>query len=224
MRDGGSRLTSNMSAALPQPVPFESQRVPLERRITLKFQHRDGFINEYAANISLSGMFITAWVPEPCGSVFLFEVQVADRQRLIHGVGEVVWVREAEESPDRPSGMGIRFLKLDEASREVIRGMVENHVRQGGKPFDPTVPPEGVVALDELFEDRQLAEVEPLPPEGSLSLEEPDEERIATVVVDARLDPVQGRAMARRGGGGLILLWVALGALLGGAAALVLLT
>ena len=79
-----------MSEALAQEIPFDSRRVPLERRITLKFQHRDGFVNEYAANVSLKGMFITAWVPEPCGSVFLFEVQVADRQRLIHGVGEVV--------------------------------------------------------------------------------------------------------------------------------------
>ena len=64
-------------SALAEQIPFESRRVPLERRITLKFQHRDGFVNEYAANISLKGMFITAWVPEPCGSVFLFEVQVA---------------------------------------------------------------------------------------------------------------------------------------------------
>ncbi|MFQ5349088.1 MAG: TIGR02266 family protein [Thermoanaerobaculia bacterium] len=206
-----------MTGAAAQPIPFESRRVPLERRITLKFQHRDGFVNEYAANVSLKGMFITAWVPEPCGSVFLFEVQVADRQRLIHGVGEVVWVREAEESPERPSGMGVRFLKLDEASREVINGMVDSHVRRGGTPFDPAIRPEGTVGVEQLFGE----ETEPAP---AAKDEEVEGQQVAKVVRDPRLSPFQGRAMARRGGRGLWLLWTTLIVLLGGSALLVLLT
>lgn len=205
-----------MAGALAQTIPFESQRVPLERRITLKFQHRDGFVNEYAANVSLKGMFITAWVPEPCGSVFLFEVQVADRQRLIHGVGEVVWAREAEESPERPSGMGIRFLKLDDASRKVINGMVETHVRQGGTPFDPTVLPDGVVTVDDLFVDG--GEPAAMPDETAAQ-----DDRVGTLVLDPRLHPLEGRAMARRGKG-MAILWATLLALLGGLALLVLLT
>jgi uncharacterized protein (TIGR02266 family) len=206
-----------MSGAQAQEIPHESRRVPLERRITLKFQHRDGFINEYAANVSLKGMFITAWVPEPCGSVFLFEVQVADRQRLIHGVGEVVWIREAEESPERPSGMGIRFLKLDEASREVIDGMVETHVRRGGTPFDPAIQPEGTVGVDDLFVDGDESG-------GSADRSPGEDEEVATLVLDSRLHSFAGRAMARRGGRGLAALWVTLVALLGGSALLVLLT
>ena len=205
-----------MPEASAKVIPFESRRVPLERRITLKFQHRDGFVNEYAANVSLKGMFITAWVPEPCGSVFLFEVQVADRQRLIHGVGEVVWVREAEESPDRPSGMGIRFLKLDDSSREVINGMVEAHVRSGGKPFDPTVPPEGVVAVEDLFVDG--------PREVPADAAGERNDQVGNLVLDPRLHPFEGRAMARRGGRGAIGLWLTLIALLGCSALLVLLT
>lgn len=209
-----------MSGALAQEIPFDSRRVPLERRITLKFQHRDGFVNEYAANVSLKGMFISAWVPEPCGSVFLFEVQVADRQRLIHGVGEVVWAREAEESPDRPSGMGIRFLKLDDASREVINGTVETHVGRGGTPFDPAVRPEGAIAIDELFVDSpgpagMADRVDSVPAAGH---------RISTLVLDSRLHPLEGRAMARRGGRGMALLWTTLLALLGGSVLFVLFT
>ena len=208
-----------MAEALPQVIPFESRRVPLERRITLKFQHREGFVNQYAANISLKGMFITAWVPEPCGSVFLFEVQVADRQLLIHGVGEVVWVREAEESPDRPAGMGVRFLKLDAASREVISRMVESHVQRGGTPFDPAVGPGDPMAVEELFDDdRSATASEPA------SRPAADEERLADVVLDPRLSPFEGRAMARRRRRGAVLLWTTLAALLGGSAALVLLT
>ena len=180
--------------------------MPLERRITLKFQHREGFVNEYAANISLKGMFITAWVPEPCGSVFLFEVQVADRQLLIHGVGEVVWVREAEESPERPSGMGVRFLKLDEASREVINGMVEtpcparrHAVRSGGRGRGRRSG--GGRALRQT--DR---------PAGGRMARRPDEAPASrTLVLDPRLRPFEGRAMARRGRRGALLLWATLG-------------
>ena len=204
-----------MSEALAREPSLESQRVPLDRRITLKFQHRDGFVNEYAANVSLKGMFITAWVPEPCGSVFLFEVQVADRQRLIHGVGEVVWVREAEESPDRPSGMGVRFLKLDEASRQVISGMVEAHVRKGGTPFDPSLPPEGTRSVDELFD--QPACEEPAGSNGGA------DDEVGDLVLDPSLDPAAGRAMARRSRG-MLALWLTLIALLGCSALFVLLT
>ena len=210
-----------MAGALAQEIPFESRRVPLERRITLKFQHRDGFINEYAANTSLKGMFITAWVPEPCGSVFLFEVQVADRQRLIHGVGEVVWVREAEESPERPSGMGIRFLKLDEASREVINGMVEAHVRCGGTPFDPAIRPAGAVAVEELFVTREMFVVKD-EPRRAAAAPPVDEGRVSTLVLD--LHPLEGRAMARRRSTGALVLWLTLFGLLGGSALLVMLT
>lgn len=202
-----------MAGALAQEIPFESRRVPLERRITLKFQHREGFVNEYAANISLKGLFITAWVPEPCGSVFLFEVQVADRQLLIHGVGEVVWVREADEGPDRPAGMGVRFLKLDAASREVISGMVEGHVRRGGKPFDPAAGPDGDLAVEELFDGEQ-------PPERVAT----ERGGVGEVVFDPRLRPLEGRAMARRRRRGMVLLWVTLAALFGGSAMMVLLT
>ncbi len=211
-------------------IPFESRRVPLERRITLKFQHRDGFVNEYAANISLKGMFITAWVPEPPGSVFLFEVQVADRQRLIHGVGEVVWVREAEEGPDRPAGMGVRFLKLDEESRAVIEEMVALHVSRGGQPFDPSQPPEGIVAVDELFD----GESETLQAatsgnggagegEADAAAETSEQAPLAAALLDSRSGRPEGRAMARRGRG---LLWISLFflAMLAGSVLLVLLS
>ncbi len=208
--------------ALAHDIPFESRRVPLERRITLKFQHRDGFINEYAANISLKGMFISAWVPEPPASVFLFEVQLADRQRLIHGVGEVVWVREQDEGPDRPAGMGVRFLKLDDDSRAVISGMVAAHVGRGGTPFDPALRPVGTVGVEELFADRPQPAGEP---EAAAESQPSDPRPVATVLLDERLNPLAGRAMARRPARhGLLALWATLAVLLASSAMLILLT
>ena len=58
----------------------------------------------------------------------------------------------------------------------------------------------------------------------SLSAEGIAGEHVSTLVLDSRLHPFEGRAMARRAGPGLLPLWVTLAVLLGGSALLVLLT
>ena len=119
-----------------RPDP-KRERIPLERKISLKFKEFRGFITEYSSNISLGGMFITTEAPQPPGSVFDFEFRLADDDfQLIHGIGEVVWVREEASGPDHPPGMGIRFLHLGEGSRDLVRRMVDEHERGGGTPFD----------------------------------------------------------------------------------------
>jgi hypothetical protein len=45
------------------PVSRDSQRVPLETRVQLKFEWFGGFISEYSANISPGGMFIRTQTP-----------------------------------------------------------------------------------------------------------------------------------------------------------------
>lgn len=120
----------------PKSVPLESRRMPLETRVLLKFDRFSGFISEYSSNISQGGMFIRTLSSEPVGTILDFGFRLGDGYELIHGRGEVVWVREQDESPERPAGMGIRFLDLNQESRELIRMMVENFVQQGGTPFD----------------------------------------------------------------------------------------
>lgn len=120
----------------PKSVPLESRRMPLETRVLLKFDRFSGFISEYSSNISQGGMFIRTLSSEPVGTILDFGFRLGDGYELIHGRGEVVWVREQDESPERPAGMGIRFLDLNLESRELIRMMVENFVQQGGTPFD----------------------------------------------------------------------------------------
>lgn len=115
---------------------LESRRVPLERKVILKFHHFGGFFIEYSANISLTGMFIKTRSPKPEGSVFIFEVWLGDEYKLVHGLGEVVWLRETDDGPGRPAGMGVRFLKIDAESRGVIERVVAEHVQKGGEIFD----------------------------------------------------------------------------------------
>ena len=123
------------SAAL-EATAFESHRVPLRRKIILKFHHFGGFFVEYSANISLTGMFIKTDSPKPPGSVFIFEIWLGDEYKLVHGLGEVVWLREQAEGPDDPAGMGVRFIKMSDESQEVIQRIIAEHVQKGGEIFD----------------------------------------------------------------------------------------
>ena len=117
-------------------IKIESRRVPVESRVVLKFDHFGGFFIEYAANISLKGIFIKTTDPKVPGSVFLFEIWLGNEYMLVHGIGEVVWVRTKPQGIDRPAGMGIRYLKLDEESKRVIQRVVEEQVQKGGVVFD----------------------------------------------------------------------------------------
>jgi uncharacterized protein (TIGR02266 family) len=102
----------------------EGRRLPLRRRVSLKFKDFQGFVNEYLENISAGGMFIRTTAPPPVGTVFDFELTLEDYSRLVHGLGEVQWVRERDEGFDRPAGMGVRFLSLEPESRELIERLL----------------------------------------------------------------------------------------------------
>ena len=114
----------------------ESRRIPLERKVILTFHHFGGFFIEYSANISMTGMFIKTDSPKPAGSVFIFEIWLGEEYKLVHGLGEVIWIREEHEGDDRPAGMGVRFLKIDEESQTVVERIIAEHVQKGGEIFD----------------------------------------------------------------------------------------
>ncbi|HEV8241392.1 MAG TPA: TIGR02266 family protein, partial [Thermoanaerobaculia bacterium] len=123
---------------------LERRRVPLERKISLKFKEFRGFITEYSANLSMGGMFIRTTSPKPIGTIFDFELSLTDDFKLVQGIGEVLWVRDADDGPERPSGMGVRFLDLSSESRRLIQRIVEEQVAHGGTPFElepPGFPP-----------------------------------------------------------------------------------
>jgi molecular chaperone DnaK len=124
-------------------LPRDSTRVPLAHRIQLKFDRFSGFINEYFSNISPGGIFIRTDTPEPPGQLLDFEFRLGDGYELIHGRGEVVWARERGEGPERPPGMGVRFIELSPGSKDLIYKIVDDYVAHGGKPFDLT-PPAGL--------------------------------------------------------------------------------
>jgi len=135
-------------------IPRDSRRVPLQTRVQFKFDRFSGFISEYSANISPGGMFLRTRTPRPAGTVLDLEFRLGDGFELIKGRGEVIWARAEDEGAARPAGMGIRFLNLSQGSKELIYRIVDEHVLQGGTPFDVTQrPPDPIPAPAETETD-----------------------------------------------------------------------
>jgi len=90
------------------------------RRITInkEFRNIDDFIAEYVTNISATGAFIRSKNPLPIGTLVNLRFSVIlDEIETIEGVGKIVRV---EKSPERESGMGVVFIKLNSYSQKLI--------------------------------------------------------------------------------------------------------
>ena len=219
------QLTDPSEAGGVDPVVMESRRVPLERKVILKFHHFGGFFIEYSANISLTGMFIKTEAPKLPGSIFIFEIWLGDEHKLVHGLGEVMWVRMEEEGQDRPPGMGIRFLKIDDESRTVVERVIAEHVGKGGEVFDLTTAGPAVDDSDERRAELELVEpVSASSAQGELLMIDEDLLGFDRQVAgsddgEVSASPPPTVEVDRRGSGlRIALLLIALAALMGGTA------
>lgn len=99
----------------------------------------DEFIENHSHDISRGGIFIKTRSPFPAGTLLKFEVRIAEDQKLMHGVGRVVWRREVDRAEESyPAGMGIKFIKTGEGAAELINQLIA--ARQGAESsFDAGV-------------------------------------------------------------------------------------
>ena len=85
----------------------------------------DEFIENHSHDISRGGIFIKTRSPFPAGTLLKFEVRIAEDQKLMHGVGRVVWRREADRAEESfPAGMGIKFIKTGEGASDLINQLI----------------------------------------------------------------------------------------------------
>jgi hypothetical protein len=85
-----------------------------------------------------------------------FEVTLTDDFRLVHGRGEVAWVRASTDS-EGEAGAAVRFLDLDEPSRRLVSRLLTNYAKDGGRPF--AIAPAGA-AKESAVEPEPLARSE----------------------------------------------------------------
>jgi uncharacterized protein (TIGR02266 family) len=111
----------------------KDRRAPVSLKVRFKSATVDEFVEQYAMDISRGGIFIKSKSPMPVGTLLKFEFQLKDESRLIHGVGRVVWKRDAAVNDENPPGMGIKFIKMDPASRQLVEQIVGQRGDQPGE-------------------------------------------------------------------------------------------
>ena len=111
-------------------------RVPVETRVRVEYGSLRGFVEEVCRNVSIGGMFVQTPTPPPVGSVLRFELDLPDRAGVVHGSGEVAWVRSQDDPPANPAGFGLKFLDVPPTQRDLIFQVVDRFIQRGGAPFD----------------------------------------------------------------------------------------
>ncbi len=145
------------------------RRIDAVLRVRVKYPDVDTFISKYSSNISRGGIFVVTRTPEPLGTRLEFEFRLAAGEPLIRGEGEITWVKPYHaDRPGEAHGMGLRFTRFDEPSRQLIERALAYKARRAQRR-----PP-----LAPVFEDRSA-------PTASDSLD-----RLATEcgLTDTRLD------------------------------------
>jgi uncharacterized protein (TIGR02266 family) len=100
-------------------------RIPI--RVKVEYTQLSDFLDDYASNLSLGGMFLQSDDPLPVGTRFRLRFRVPGESKSVETYGIVRWVIPAANANDPSSGMGIQFDDLkptDQAS--IDRWMQEN--------------------------------------------------------------------------------------------------
>jgi uncharacterized protein (TIGR02266 family) len=118
-----------------------TRKDPRAKVLTMTVRYRsatiDEFIEHHSYDVSRGGMFIKTPSPFPAGTLLKFEVKIAEDQKVMQGVGRVVWKREQSDSDaDKPCGMGVKFIKIDEESRAVIERLLKSRAPGGEGAYD----------------------------------------------------------------------------------------
>ncbi|MFI5302845.1 MAG: TIGR02266 family protein, partial [Polyangiales bacterium] len=126
----------------------DTRKDPRAKVLSLNVRYKsatvDEFIEHHSHDVSKGGIFIKTPSPFPAGTLLKFEIRIREDRPIIAGVGRVVWRREPPQSaPEKPAGMGVKFIKLDGQSRELIDRIVAERGPGIGPSFEDNadVPP-----------------------------------------------------------------------------------
>lgn len=164
-------------------------REPIELKLRYKSASVDEFAERESGDLSLGGIFIKSDEPLAIGTLLKFEVQLSDETSIISGVGRVVWNRPPEAAGEgAPTGMGIKFVKMDDASRALLEALIEKRGKERG-------------AFDEMPIAPDAEAHEPAP--AREAQDEPGEDD-ATTKFDAQSAPIESDETESRGAGRIV--------------------
>ena len=103
-----------------------SVELPVEIQVNAFEEPRSGI----TANVSMLGMFVETFQPEPIGALIKFEMALSAAGPNIRGIGEVVWLRLVDQGPNAPAGMGVKFGHLSDRAQAALRERLKEELKK----------------------------------------------------------------------------------------------
>src|SRR5262249_4340279 len=124
-----------------------TQQSPSDKRakvVSLLVRYKSGsvdeFINNSSNDVSRHGVFVRSPQPFPVGMLLRFELRLAGEGTVVAGVARVVGKREpTRAAPEKPAGMGLAFVRLEDSSRLVLERLLKQKP-DAGKSFTAEPP------------------------------------------------------------------------------------
>jgi type IV pilus assembly protein PilZ len=110
----------------PAPSPTPARRAErLQHELLVAYRTVDGFITDWAVNISRGGIFINTRNPLSVGRVVRLIISLPDAAFPFDLTGRVIRVQPHDPQSDQMSGMGIEFIDVDEEKRARLERFVD---------------------------------------------------------------------------------------------------
>ncbi len=97
----------------------------LQHELLVAYRTVDGFITDWAVNISRGGIFINTRNPLAVGTTVRLIISLPDTAFPFDLSGKVMRVNEFDNPSNQVPGMGIEFVDVDEEKRARIERFVE---------------------------------------------------------------------------------------------------
>src|SRR3954466_10875635 len=107
----------------------------LQHELLVAYRTVDGFITDWAVNISRGGIFINTRNPLAVGTTVRLIISLPDTAFPFDLSGRVMRVNEFDNPSNQVPGMGIEFMDVDDEKRGRIERFVD---RLRGELPDPT--------------------------------------------------------------------------------------
>jgi type IV pilus assembly protein PilZ len=97
----------------------------LQHELLVAYRTVDGFITDWAVNISRGGLFINTRTPLALGSVVRLIISLPDAAFPFDLTGRVIRVQPFDPAVDQMAGMGLEFIDIDEEKMVRLERFVE---------------------------------------------------------------------------------------------------
>ena len=95
-----------------------------------------------AVNLSTGGIFLRSDAPLAVGKRVSLDLHVAGEAAPWSALGRIVWVRPADEGDERPAGMGVKLIDVEDTVVDAIERLVASREpTEPGVGESPLTPP-----------------------------------------------------------------------------------